>query len=133
MKTSLLPAWIGTLPAVCRFFGTVPVVGLAVNVLVLPLFAFLIVPAFAAIALSYAFLPLGRLLAAAPALLLKGLIAVIDAAAGSMAAVPAPGYAALGLWMLSLLAASKLFMAEKRTRAIVSLALLAASLLVWRI
>lgn len=128
-----LAATASTLPSVCRFFGSVPVSGIAVNVLVLPLFAAVLVPAFAAVAVSYLLLAPGQWLAAAVDHVLGRLLLVIDACAGAQVAVAAPGLPAMALWLLALLAASKYPMLHGKTRAICALSLSVCALLVWRI
>lgn len=123
--------WLAALPVQIAFFGGAPLVSLLLNLFVLPLAPYFLVPAFLLTLASFVCFPLADALAFLPRLALNAIDFFSRIDGGLFLRLPAPPAASILLYTAALLFASRLCMRPRGRRALCSAVCLFAGAAVW--
>ena len=128
-----IAATIGTLPIMCYAFSEISVFGLVANLLVVPLAAFFLVPAFLCTLLSFPFPMLADAIAALPRLVLDMMMTLATAGGSTVLRIAAPSIPAILLYYAALFLLSGYCLRSKRQRLLYSGICMLAAILLWTI
>lgn len=122
---------IGTLPTSCYFFQQAQLLSLVTNLFVIPISGVFLIPAFLGVVLSYLWLPLGNLVCWIARVSLDVILAVARFGGSVTLNLPAPPAIAYLLWLTAMVFASRLFLRDGKTRALVAVLMFDAAILFW--
>ncbi|MGI6174593.1 MAG: ComEC/Rec2 family competence protein [Christensenellales bacterium] len=129
-----LSAQAGNLMVSAYYFNRIPIAGILVNVLLVPLFSVVLIAAFCAVILGLVIAPLGHMAALLPDAMLLGILWLIEAVASvswlNITTTPPP-VLSIVLWFCAMVAASKYFMARAALKTALTAALALAALALW--
>ena len=122
---------IGTLPTSCYFFEQAQLLSLVTNLFVIPISGVFLIPAFIGVLLSYVWLPLGNAVCWIARAALDVTLGVARFGGSVTIFAPPPGAVAYLLWLTAMVFASRLFLRNGKTRALVAFLIADVSALLW--
>lgn len=126
-----IAATVGTLPIMCRAFSEVSVFGIFANLLIVPLAAFFLVPAFVCTMLSFPFPVFAECLAAVPRFVLDVMMTLATAGGSTVLRIGAPSVPSMLLYYAALFLYSRYCLRSRNLRLLYGTAALLAAILLW--